>query len=158
MNIGTVMGTLFSENTINAYYTPKGTIVSRNNTPITADIHGTTNDQVLRITIETVDKDPSYIYVDTDRVKIILTGNCSTLQLDSGDVTINGNVQGNIKVTSGNVEVSENAENIRTVGGDIKVGGDVSGDCRNVSGIIRVEGNVTGNCKSLSGNVTKGRK
>ena len=52
--------------------------------------------------------------------KIIVTGSVSKLSLTSGDIKINGNVDGDIKTTSGNVNCEKVAGSIKTISGNIK--------------------------------------
>jgi len=67
-------------------------------------------------------------------------------------IVINGNVEGGIKVDSGNVTVFGDCKDISTMSGDV--------ECRNVNGNIKTQsgdvkcGNVTGDINTMSGDVT----
>lgn len=67
-------------------------------------------------------------------------------------IVINGNVEGGIKVDSGNVTVFGDCKDINTMSGDV--------ECKNVNGNIKTQsgdvkcGNVSGDISTMSGDVT----
>lgn len=68
-------------------------------------------------------------------------------------VKINGNVTGGVKTSSGDVEVSGDADSVTTVSGDVNVGGCVSGSVSTVSGDVEAL-KIDGNVKTVSGDIS----
>lgn len=69
-------------------------------------------------------------------IEIKIEGNCKELKADVGNVTIEGNVEGNVTSDTGNIKVR----------GDVK--GNVTTDCGNVS-----SHHIFGNCSTDCGNI-----
>lgn len=74
--------------------------------------------------------------------------------IKSNNITIKvyGNV-GHIDAP-GDVSVEGNVDKVITGSGDIKVNGNVTGECKSSSGDITVSGNVDGPCTTSSGDIT----
>ena len=74
---------------------------------------------------------------DQKHIDIKVEGDIDRLQVDNCDsVTITGN-----------------CNRVKTVSGDVEIGGDVDGDVESVSGDIDISGNVSGDVKTVSGNI-----
>lgn len=82
------------------------------------------------------------VQADGPVIKITVEGDVEKVYCDGGDVTVNGNVGGDVDVSAGNVTV----------------GGDVNGDIDTSAGNIKVSGNVAGDIDCSCGNITVGGK
>jgi DUF4097 and DUF4098 domain-containing protein YvlB len=106
-------------------------------------------------------------------ITITIHGDVGSVETGSGNVTVNGNVSGNVEATSGDVQVSGNSGAVHTTSGDCRVsknvegpiattsgnvesGGNVDGSVRTVSGDVKVHGEVQGDVNTVSGDVTSG--
>lgn len=69
-------------------------------------------------------------------IKIIVEGNCKEVKADTGNITIKGNVEGNVNTDAGNISIE----------GDVK--GNVTTDCGNISA-----NHITGQISTYCGNV-----
>ena len=67
---------------------------------------------------------------------IIVSGNAKTVGTTSGDVTVEGDVQGNVKTVSGDVQCKAVGEGVETVSGDVHCG-DVRGNVSSINGDVR---------------------
>lgn len=76
----------------------------------------TSDDKVINIT---VNGDIDSLKVDTCN-KLELIGNVTSINTVSGDVDINGNVNGSIQTVSGDVNCNNVGGSINTLSGDIK--------------------------------------
>ena len=72
-------------------------------------------------------------------IKIKVEGNCTEVKADSGDIIIEGNVDGNVSSDVGDIKVR----------GDVK--GNVSTNCGNISS-HHIFGNSSTNCGNTIGN------
>ena len=72
-------------------------------------------------------------------IEINVEGNCNELRTDAGNVTIKGNVEGDVKTDCGNINIS----------GDVK--GDVESDCGNINA-----SNILGKVETDCGNISTG--
>ena len=72
------------------------------------------------------------------KIEIIVEGNCKELKADTGNITINGNVEGDVTADTGNIIVKNNVQ------------GNVTSDCGNVNA-HHIFGNVTTDCGNISG-------
>ena len=70
-------------------------------------------------------------------IEINIEGNCKELKTDSGNITINGNVEGNVKTDTGNINIS----------------GDIYKDVNTDTGNVMCRGNINGNVKTDTGNI-----
>ena len=76
---------------------------------------------------------------DQKHIDIKVEGNIERLQVDACDsVTITGN-----------------CNKVKTLSGDVEIGGDVDGDVESVSGNIDIFGNVGGDVKTVSGDIRR---
>jgi DUF4097 and DUF4098 domain-containing protein YvlB len=73
-------------------------------------------------------------------VKIQVDHDAGTLHLDTGTITVHGDVKGSISTGSGDVTVEGDAGAISTVNGDVKVQGDVWGSVSTMNGDIKHKG------------------
>jgi len=87
-------------------------------------------------------------------INITVEGNVNgNVQNDVGNVTVNGNTK-DVKATSGEVKITGNVEgNVNTASGDVEIGGSIYGSVTTASGDVSVKGCVNGAVKSLSGDV-----
>jgi hypothetical protein len=70
---------------------------------------------------------------------INIDGNPTTVMTVSGDIVVNGSVNGNVRTTSGNINVTKDIEdNVTSVSGNINVSGSVKGNITTTSGDIRI--------------------
>jgi len=83
--------------------------------------------------IEIKDQD----FEEAKNISISVTGNVGEIEGDC-DITINGNVTGDVKTGQGNIRIS----------------GDVDGDVKTGQGNITC-GDVTGNCKTGMGSISR---
>ena len=67
------------------------------------------------------------------KIEIIIEGNCKEIKCDTGNITVKGNVEGNITADTGNIDVK----------GDIR--GNVTTDCGNIRGAQNVNSVNIGN-------------
>ena len=73
------------------------------------------------------------------KIEIIIVGDCEEVKVDAGNVTVKGNVKGNVNVDAGNISVE----------GDIR--GNVTADCGNISANY-IAGNVSTDCGNIGKN------
>jgi len=86
------------------------------------------------------------------QISIVVTGNITTLDVESCEtIKITGDVT-TVKTMSGNVNCGNVKDNAKTMSGDIMVTGNVGGNAESTSGDINC-GNITGNVKTMSGDI-----
>lgn len=71
-------------------------------------------------------------------IEIIVKGNCNEVKADTANITIEGNVDGNVTSDTGNIKIR----------GDVK--GNVSNDCGNISA-HHIFGNASNDCGNING-------
>ena len=71
------------------------------------------------------------------------------------DIKIEGDVERLLVETCDNLYIEGNCNRVKTVSGDVEIGGDVDGDVESVSGDISVSGSVSGDVKTVSGNIRR---
>lgn len=74
--------------------------------------------------------------VESKNIEVNIVGDVENLQTTSGDINVEGVVNGSVK----------------TVSGDIQVKGGVTGDVQTVSGDVKSP-QISGNVKTVSGNI-----
>jgi len=77
------------------------------------------------------------------KIEIIVEGNCKEVSADAGNITVNGNVEGDVAADAGNISIKGN------------VGGDVHADCGNIT-TGKIVGNASVDCgtvKNHKGNI-----
>jgi hypothetical protein len=80
--------------------------------------------------------DGNSVAADEKEIKIEVTGNIETLTVDyCKDLKVTGDVS-----------------KVKTMSGDVTIGGEVKGDVRTMSGDVRC-GNIAGKVKTMSGNI-----
>ena len=72
------------------------------------------------------------------KIEIIVKGNCNEVKADTANITIEGNVDGNVTSDTGNIKIR----------GDVK--GNVSNDCGNISA-HHIFGNASNDCGNING-------
>lgn len=72
-------------------------------------------------------------------IEIKIEGNCKEIKCDVGNITIKGNVEGNITTDTGNIDIE----------GDIK--GNATTDCGNINA-NHISGNVSTDCGNIGHN------
>ena len=72
------------------------------------------------------------------KIEIIIEGNCKEIKCDTGNITVKGNVEGNITADTGNIDVK----------GDIR--GNVTTDCGNIKS-HHIFGNVSTDIGIING-------
>jgi hypothetical protein len=72
-------------------------------------------------------------------IEIIVEGNCKEVKADAGNITIDGNVEGNVNADVGNISIV----------GDVR--GIVTADCGNISA-NHIFGNVSTDCGNIGKN------
>ena len=72
-------------------------------------------------------------------IKIVVEGNCKEVKADAGNITIEGNVEGNVNADASNISIE----------GDVK--GNVTADCGNISANY-IAGNVSTDCGNIGKN------
>lgn len=72
-------------------------------------------------------------------IEIKIEGNCAEIKADAGNITIKGNVEGNVNTDAGNISIE----------GDVK--GNVIADCGNISA-NHISGNVSTDCGNIGHN------
>lgn len=82
-----------------------------------------------------------------------LLSDCDEFKEKVINVIVNGNVDGYVKTTSGNVKLQGSVGEIETTSGDVTIDGNV-GNVKTVSGNVRAK-KVLGNVKTVSGDVSK---
>ncbi len=75
------------------------------------------------------------------------------IQEKNVNITIEGNVEGNVETSSGNITVKGNCHSIETTSGDVECG-DVAGGVKTVSGDVKAK-KILGNVKTVSGDISK---
>ena len=71
-------------------------------------------------------------------IKIIVEGDCKEVKADAGNITIEGNVEGNVNADAGNISIE----------GDVK--GNVTADCGNISA-NHIFGSASTDCGNIGG-------
>ena len=71
-------------------------------------------------------------------IEIKIEGNCNKVTADAGNITVNGNVEGDVSADAGNINIK----------GDVK--GNVEADCGNISA-NHINGNVRTDCGNIKG-------
>lgn len=69
-------------------------------------------------------------------INVVVNGNIDKVELDVGDITVNGNVSQGINISTGDVECKDVTGNVSTSCGDIKCGkvtGNVSTTCGDIN-------------------------
>jgi hypothetical protein len=79
------------------------------------------------------------------KIEIIIEGNCKEIKCDTGNITVKGNVEGNITADTGNIDVK----------GDIR--GNVTTDCGNIKS-HHIFGNVSTDIGIINGSNKSYRK
>ena len=79
------------------------------------------------------------------KIEIIIEGNCKEIKCDTGNITVKGNVEGNITADTGNIDVK----------GDIR--GNVTTDCGNIKSHY-IFGNVSTDIGIINGSNKSYRK
>ena len=79
------------------------------------------------------------------KIEIIIEGNCKDIKCDTGNITVKGNVEGNITADTGNIDVK----------GDIR--GNVTTDCGNIRS-HHIFGNVSTDIGIINGSNKSYRK
>lgn len=79
------------------------------------------------------------------KIEIIIEGNCKEIKCDTGNITVKGNVEGNITADTGNIDVK----------GDIR--GNVTTDCGNIRS-HHIFGNVSTDIGIINGSNKSYRK
>ena len=69
-------------------------------------------------------------------------------------ITVEGNVQGDVSSTSGDITINGSCRNVKATSGDIKITGNVSGNVCTTSGDIEC-GDIMGNVSTVSGDIIK---
>ena len=93
------------------------------------------------------------------KIEIIIEGNCKEIKCDSGNITINGNVEGDASSDAGNITVKGDVKgNAKTDCGNIKahhIFGNASTDCGNVNGNMRISsfGNFSSNIRGYNNTI-----
>lgn len=86
--------------------------------------------------------------------RVIFDGKDVTPDSKEINIVINGNVE-ELSVDAANkVTITGSAASVKTMSGNIDVGGDVHGNVSSMSGNIK-SGNVAGSAKTTSGNISK---
>lgn len=70
------------------------------------------------------------------------------------DIKIEGDVERIQVDTCDTISITGNCNRVKTVSGDVEIGGDVDGDVESVSGDINC-GNVSGDVKTVSGDIRR---
>lgn len=86
--------------------------------------------------------------------KIIVDG--KSIELDDSPI-FNIVVEGNAEDISGDfakIVVTGDAQKVKTMSGDIKIEGDVTGKASTMSGDIRVKGSIYGDAETISGDIS----
>ena len=78
----------------------------------------------------------------TINVTVTIHGDVGSVETNSSDVTVNGNVTGPIQTTSGQVGVTGNSGSINTTSGDVDVKKGVEGPIVTTSGDVKIGGNA----------------
>ena len=101
--------------TINGQIYNGNSIIVKNNNIIIDGDNVTPKEKNITITVEgNIDK------INADIVdEINIHGDCNSIKTMSGDVTINGSVDGNVQTMSGDVEAETINGNISTMSGNI---------------------------------------
>lgn len=71
------------------------------------------------------------------------------------DIKVEGDIDRLQVDTCDSVTITGSCNRVKTVSGDVEIGGDVDGDIESVSGDIDVHGNVGGDVKTVSGNIRR---
>lgn len=72
-------------------------------------------------------------------IEIIVCGDCKEVKADAGNISIKGNVEGNVNADTGNISIE----------GDVK--GNVTADCGNISA-NHISGDVSTDCGNIGHN------
>lgn len=72
-------------------------------------------------------------------IEIIVCGNCKEVKADAGNISIKGNVEGNVNADAGNISIE----------GDVR--GNVTADCGNISA-NHISGSVSTECGNIGHN------
>jgi len=91
-------------------------------------------DQVYKITIESVDRDPEIVYAKANEISIRVEGDCEDIKSKNAPVTIKGNCC-----------------TVKTQNGSIGITGDVVGGVTTHNGGISINGSVGGTVTSYNG-------
>lgn len=73
------------------------------------------------------------------KIEIIVCGNCKEVKADAGNITVKGNVEGNVVSDAGNISIE----------GDVR--GNVTAECGNISA-YHISGNVSTDCGNIGHN------
>lgn len=82
-------------------------------------------------------KDWESLTKDQKHIDIKVEGNIDKLQVDTCDI----------------ITITGNCNKVKTVSGDVEIGGDVEGDVESVSGDVDIHGKVAGDVKTVSGDI-----
>lgn len=85
--------------------------------------------------IVTIDGKTVSVNVSEKTINITIEGNCGAIQNGVGDITIKGNVTGDVKTGVGNIDSGDILGQAKTGTGDITCD-DIGGDCRTGCGDI----------------------
>lgn len=69
------------------------------------------------------------------------------------DIKVEGDIDRLLVDNCNSVTITGNCNRVKTVSGDVEIGGDVDGDVESVSGDIDIAGKVSGDVKTVSGNI-----
>lgn len=82
-----------------------------------------------------------------------LLSDCDEFKEKVINITVNGNVDGYVKTTSGNIKLQGSVGEIETTSGDVDIVGNV-GNVKTVSGNVKAK-KILGNVKTVSGDIAK---
>lgn len=116
----------------NTYY---GNNVSIINGKVIVDGQNYTPEKEEKVINITVDGNLEKLDVDYCS-KIQINGNTNDVKTTSGDITIEGLVNGDVSTTSGDIECGDIKGNVKTSSGDVKCG-NIGGSVSTLSGDIK---------------------
>lgn len=82
-----------------------------------------------------------------------LLSDCDEFKEKVINIVVNGNVDGYVKTTSGNIKLQGSVGEIETTSGDVDIVGNV-GNVKTVSGDVKAK-KILGNVKTVSGDISK---
>lgn len=72
--------------------------------------------------------------------RVFIDGDTKNVLTTSGEIIINGNINGNVKTTSGDINVTGDIiENVSAISGNINITGNVNGNTMTTSGDIKIK-------------------
>jgi len=80
------------------------------------------------------------------KIEITIEGNCKEVKCDSGNINVNGNVEGDVTADTGNINVRGDIKgNVTTDTGNIKshhIFGNASTDIGNINGVSNIHNSI----------------